>query len=334
MDQDRRLTQGYPEAPGNLVRNYTSSKERVVSLGGGPPLQRERYTRKHYKRRRSGFRRVLTWMLVGILWQLPAYYFLNQQVTQVMFPTGSSTGLTQSQPSTAAFHLTDSRLADPQVSYDDRYVVFQDSSNLEIYDFAQKKIIWQKVPRPDGKILAYQWLPDRESLLLFESGVGANPNLPDQAGVGIYSLDIGASRRASADTTVTTIFSTTGAAASQNEVGERYAASLPSSIQWDTITQVSLSTATNLLYFTTENQGQSHLYEVDVMKDLKVLSWQGEQVAHLAASPDRGAIYYDAMVNNNWQIVAEKAGQRVQVASNPLDKVLGVWNGKLNLGTV
>lgn len=244
----------------------------------------------------------------------------------------SPTGQTQALTKTTVFRLTASQFVDPQVSYDDHYLVFQDGSRLEVYDFNQKKVIWQTVPRRHGKILAYQWLPDREALLLFESGVGANPNRPGQGGVGIYSLEFDAGQNNVLGNS--NGGPVTGAATSQSGVVERYATSLPTTMQWDKITQVSLSTATNLLYFLAEQQGQSYLYEVDVMKNLKVLGLPGEQVAHLAASPSQGALYYDAMDHNRWQIVAEKAGRRVQVASNPLDTVMGIWNGKLYLGTV
>ncbi|KLU63167.1 hypothetical protein CEB3_c04500 [Peptococcaceae bacterium CEB3] len=305
MEQYRRTAASYPESTDTLGRNY-SVQRKSAGLRGRTPLPRE-----HYKRKHTGFRKILVWVVIGLLWQVPLYYFLNRQVAQVMFPSTAGPGLFA--PRKAVFPLPAAQVTDPQVSYNDRYLAFQNNSTLNIYDFQQKKVVWQAAPRPNGKLMAYQWLPDREALLLFESGVGADPNRPGHMGVGIYSVEV---------------------AAGQNGVNERYAATLPPDLQWDKITQVSLSTATNLLFFSAENQGQNRLYEVDVMKNVKVVSWRGEQVAHLAVSPDRGAIYYDALDNHRWQVVAQKAGQRVQVASNPLDKVLGVWNKKLYMGTV
>ncbi|MDR3584795.1 MAG: hypothetical protein P4L59_05660 [Desulfosporosinus sp.] len=54
----------------------------------------------------------------------------------------------------------------------------------------------------------------------------------------------------------------------------------------------------------------------------------------MAVSPTKGTVYYNLKENPNRQTLAENGSTRVQIASNPKDKVLGLWNQKLYLGTV
>ena len=253
-------------------------------------------------------KRVFAWSLVGLIVQLPIYYVLNQQVQHVMNPPSQP----QSVLSQANNYKLDApNIKNPLVSYDDGFLAFHSGSELSIYDFNKQAVIWKS--DQSHKVLAYQWLPDRNALMIFESGTGVNTNLPGKFGVGIHSLDV------------------TG---NQGEVIDRFASPLSLSFQNSLISDVSLSTATNLLYFLVQGQGQSNLYEVDVMKNLKQLNRPGEDVEYLAVSPTQGTIYFNTAGSSNGQTLAQNGKSRVQIASNPLDKVLGLWNRKLYLGTV
>lgn len=251
-------------------------------------------------------RRIIVWSLVGCIIQIPVYYVLNRQVQQVMNPSGLSM-----QTQTNQYTLAASNIKNPLVSFDDHLLAFRSGNELSIYDFTKQSVIWKLDHAKTA--LAYQWLPDRNVLLIFESGIGVNPALPGKSGVGIHSLEV---------------------SANQGEAIDRFASALPSSFQKNQISNISLSTATNLLYFSVQGQNQSNLYEVDVMKNLRRLNRSGEHVEYLAVSPTKGTIYYNLKENPNGQTLAENGATRVQIASNPKDKVLGLWKQKLYLGMV
>ena len=253
-------------------------------------------------------KRIIAWSLVGIILQIPVYYVLDQQVQQVMNPSNLSS---QVQTQTNQYTLDAPNITNPLVSFNDQFLAFRSGDQLSIYDFTKQSVIWKLDQTKNA--LAYQWLPDRNALLIFESGIGVNPALPGRLGVGIHSLEV---------------------SGNQGEAIDRFASPLPLSFQKTQISNISLSTATNLLYFSVQGQNQNNLYEVDVMKNLKRLNRSGEHVEYLAVSPVKGTVYYNLKGNSNGQTLAENGSTRVQIASNPQDKVLGLWNEKLYLGTV
>ncbi|MHB1652171.1 MAG: hypothetical protein ACYCVD_06790 [Desulfitobacteriaceae bacterium] len=257
-------------------------------------------------------RRWLIWTLVGVLWQLPVYYYLNQQVKQVMVPAFQANTSTSSRGN-QRFVVPTANVSNPQISYDDRYLAFWNRSTLEIYDLVQSRQVWRTSSPDNGRIFRYHWLPDRNALMVFESGRGVNPNAPQRQEVAIHSLEIDGS---------------TG------QIADRFASALPNSVAAGTIQQVAVSPATNLLYFSVASAQQYRLYEVDVMKKVRILSRAGEEIRDLAVSQAKGTVYFNAKDGGSWQTLAAKGYRRVQVASNPQDRVLGVWNERLYLGTV
>lgn len=292
---------------GQLKENYADS---VQSLN-----LRYKGKRNSYRpRKRNWLRRIFIWSFISVFWQLPVYYVLNQQVTQILNPnlTNSVNQLKTIVYNKKYFKLT-GNMSTPSVSYDDRYLVYCSGLSLEVYDFNLEKVIWKQTAYPLGQILAYKWLPDRNSLLLFISGIGAAPDKPHLKTLTLHSIEF--------DNT-------------SSQVNDRFAAVLPLTLQTAKITDVSLSPATNLIYFCAERGSRSYLYEVDVMKNVKIMNRSGENIAQLAISPNKGALYFDSSTSRTKQVIALNSKERVQVASNPSDIVLGLWNQKLYLGTV
>lgn len=253
-------------------------------------------------------KRLFAWILISLLWQIPIYYYLNQRVQSVIQPD-LKTNITLLQSNN--FMLSGITVEQPQISSDESLLAFKDGTGIAIYDLAQKKIIWQKT-YPSGKILAYQWLPDRNTLLLFVSGIGVDPSNPSLDAVGIHSVDV----------------------SSTKDIQDRLADSLPSYLRDAHISGIALSTATNLLYFCVQESNRSLLYQIGVMKNLNLLNRSGESIKNLAISPTQGSVYYNSKLDGVEQVVAKNSNTKVQVASNPQDIVLGVWNQKLYLGTV
>jgi len=124
-----------------------------------------------------------------------------------MNPSGLSMQ-TQNQTQTNQYTLAASNIKNPLVSFDDHLLAFRSGNELSIYDFTKQSVIWKLDHAKTA--LAYQWLPDRNVLLIFESGIGVNPALPGKSGVGIHSLEV---------------------SANQGEAIDRFASALPISFQ-------------------------------------------------------------------------------------------------------
>lgn len=301
-----------------MNQSYRQLDKTNIGSVGSSYLQLDGTGSLKKSRKPNWFKTILIWSLISILWQTAGYYFLNQKISEIMNPNLSSSsntvsGLQTTDSKETDFALSYSKISEPSVSYDDRYLVFRSGTSLEMYDFNQRKVIWEESSFPNGRILTYQWLPDRDSLLLFISGTGSDPEKPHIKTLTLHSIEI--------DSTT-------------SQVTDRFAATLPLALQTAQITDVCLSTTTNLLYFCAEQGNRSFLYEVDVMKNVKLLNHAGENIRHLAVSPNTGAVYFNSSTSNTDQIMAFNHSTRVQVASNPHDVVLGLWNQNLYVGTV
>lgn len=265
------------------------------------------------KRIRKRIRMIFIWSLISILWQISFYYILNQKINQVINPDLSNSSPLTSVKKETDFTISSAQVSDPSVSYDDRFLVFRNGASMEIYDFNQQKVIWQQAAYPSGRLLAYKWLPDRDSLIFFVSGIGSDPEKPHSKTLTIHSIELDSST---------------------SQADDRFTAELPYYLENTKITDISLSTVTNLLYFCSEQGNRSFLYELDVMKNVKLLNHSGEDIEHLAVSPNNGALYFNSNTPSTQQIMALNSNSRVQVASNPADVVLGLCNQKVYLGTV
>ncbi|MDR3541431.1 MAG: hypothetical protein P4L69_10770 [Desulfosporosinus sp.] len=274
------------------------------------PVQKNTIIKSKPKSNIRWLKRIIIWTLVGILLQIPVYYVLNQMIQNVMNPTSLAQ---KTSVQGDKFTLAAPNINNPLVSYDDNYLAFRSDRDFLIYNFGQHSVIWKMDQTGSKKVLGYQWLPDRNALLVFEAGLGVNPAQPGRMSVGIHSLEV------------------TG---NPDKIQDSFSLTLPLSFQRSQISDISLSTATNLLYFSVQGQAQSNLYEVDVMKNLKRLNRLGEYVDSLVVSPVKGTVYFNTKGTTTGQTLAVNGNARVQVASNPLDKVLGLWNQKLYLGTV
>lgn len=80
---------------------------------------------------RSWLKTIFVWSFISLLWQIPFYYFFNQQVNQVLNPNlANSQGQTnvfntsKTSNKKTDFTLAASNISNPSVSYDDRYLAY------------------------------------------------------------------------------------------------------------------------------------------------------------------------------------------------------------------
>lgn len=106
---------------------------------------------------------LLVWTLISLFLQFGAYALLNYQIKKLVQPVDSE----PISPELKVI-IPGSGLTNIQISHDLDYLAYLENSSLKIYNLKKKKIVFEK-PSPSETmgVLAYQWLPDRSTLIYF-----------------------------------------------------------------------------------------------------------------------------------------------------------------------
>ena len=109
---------------------------------------------------------LLVWTLLSLFLQLAAYSYLNDRIQKVMQPVASEPTTRQIKTTIPGLGFTN-----VQISYAKDYLAYMENGTLKIFNLTTKKVIFEKKsPSEDDKnlgVLAYQWLPDRSTLIYF-----------------------------------------------------------------------------------------------------------------------------------------------------------------------
>ncbi|MDR3539389.1 MAG: hypothetical protein P4L69_00235 [Desulfosporosinus sp.] len=259
---------------------------------------------------------VLIWTLISLVLQFGAYTFINYKIQKVLQPQPAGSETISQQPKVT---IPGSGLTNIQVSHDLNYLAYLENGTLKIFSLKKKKIIFEKPPslfENDKTMgtLAYQWLPDRCTLIYFyaqkdlkQSGKLQNTEL--------YSLELPSSDK---DFVPDNRF---------NQIITNFPAG-------GKIEELVISTSTNLMYFTVKYGKIERLMEINVMKKVRTLNKWEETIDKMAASDHYGTLYIDSRLGSSQSIIAFESGMRKLISRNPYDKVLGIRTGKVYIGEV
>lgn len=254
---------------------------------------------------------LFVWTSVSLLLQFGAYSLLNYQVEKVMEPQAVS-----SEPITSQLKTTipSSDLENVQISYAKEYLAYLDNGTLRIYNFKKKKVIFESPSANNISlgVLAYQWLPDRNTLLYFYAD--KNSNSGNSQTTELYTLELPSSNE---DTEP------------DNRLNQTVKFPAGGKIE-----ELVVSTSTNLMYFTVKKGSTEQLMEIDVMKNVRTLNKTGESIDNMVASDQHGTLYIDSNVGSTRTVIAFDAGKRKLISRNNYDKILGIRGGKVYLGEV
>ncbi|AGA69351.1 hypothetical protein Desdi_1902 [Desulfitobacterium dichloroeliminans LMG P-21439] len=115
---------------------------------------------------------------------------------------------------------------------------------------------------------------------------------------------------------------------------DRYNRSIDSFPAGGEINQMVVSTFTNLLYLTIEDEGQFELMEIDIMKNVRNLNRAQETLTQLAASDKFGTLYAKSTSGQSERIIALQGWNREIISEDANDIILGNRAGTLYLGHV
>ncbi|WP_434512443.1 hypothetical protein [Desulfitobacterium sp. AusDCA] len=118
------------------------------------------------------------------------------------------------------------------------------------------------------------------------------------------------------------------------EPDDRFNESISSFPAGGQITDMVVSTFTNLIYLTVKTGSNSQLMEIDVMKNVRTLSRSGELITEMAASDKFGTLYIESKTGNSKVIQSLQGTQRQTVSEDNTETILGDRFGTLYLGQI
>jgi len=255
---------------------------------------------------------LLVWTLISLVLQFGAYTFLDSQIQKGMQSVAS-------EPISLQLKVTipGSGLTNIQISHNLDYLAYTENGALKIFNFKQKKVVFATPTPPDNDktmgVLAYQWLPDRSTLIYFFAKKNSRSiNLQKTA---LYSLEFPSCDEDSAP-------------------DNRFHQIIANFPDGGKIEELVVSTSTNLMYFTVKYGAKERLMEIDVMKKVRTLNKWEETIDKMAASDQYGTLYIDSKLGSIQNIIAFESGMRKLISRNAYDKILGIRTGKVYIGEV
>lgn len=100
------------------------------------------------------------------------------------------------------------------------------------------------------------------------------------------------------------------------------------------ITNMVVSTFTNLIYLTIKSGTNLQLMEIDVMKNVRTLNRSGEVITKIVASDKFGTLYIESKTGKTKTIQALDGTSRHNISSDQNETILGNRDGILYLGKV
>lgn len=100
------------------------------------------------------------------------------------------------------------------------------------------------------------------------------------------------------------------------------------------ITDMVVSTFTNLMYLTVRSGINLQLMEIDVMKNVRNLNRSGEVISEIAASDKFGTLYIESKTGKAKTIQALEGSKRQTISDDEKETILGNREGTLYLGKI
>lgn len=211
-------------------------------------------------------------LILTITIQHLAYLFFDWKAGQLLNPT-----LTPDKRFFVKTEADMTQAVDFQLSYNNNYLGLSDKDSFKIIDLYRNSIIFDsnRYFGSSSELLAYRWLPDRNSLLFFLTD-------PGQPGVSLYSLDL------------------------NDHTDHEYRPKLDREFGFaiKDIIQIEMSTYTNNLYMLYEDDlDKRRLIKVDIMKNINWLDLPQEKIHNIAVSNKYGYLFAESSLKGSKRII-------------------------------
>ncbi len=194
------------------------------------------------------------------------------------------------------------------LSHNNKYLGYIQNNELSIIDLTRnERISYNRDYTAETEVLAYKWLPDRNSLVYLAASA-SNETL-------LISLDL--------DTLPV----------SGSEQG--YAARLERALHFsmEEVLGIEMSTYTNNLYILYQDSHRHRqLIKLDLMKNINRLGDPAEEIRTICVSNKFGTVYYASEQGASKKIVAVRDGERSVITQDKQAVLLGCENDTVFLG--
>lgn len=317
-------------------------------------------------------RMIVSWTLVSLMLQIPTYYLFNKQIQKVMTPPEAQAVVRTLKTNIPgnSFENMQVSYAKDYIAYEEDGVLKVYNLEKEKQVFSKAPPNNDK----NLGVLYFQWLPDRNTLIYFyarknpkpvttevvpvtpassntpKSESGLNNNAHTQAKDTIKTEDPQAKPpAASADPApqqrvvtrynnpqITDLYTLELPESSDitTPPDDRFNESIDSFPSGGKITNMVVSTFTNLIYLTIKNGTEQQLMEIDVMKNVRNLGRSGEVITEIIASDKFGTLYIESKTGKSKNIQALEGSKRQTISDDETKTLLGNRDGILYLGRV
>ena len=256
---------------------------------------------------------------------LGALNYLNARISQPAIANVSKATV-----SAKTARLPSTEATDVQLSQDDQYIAYKDKEGLKVYNTKTSKIIFQEDKNQLKDTFFYEWLPDKNILLLISHA--------DNQAIQSSTKTVASSTKTSANKLgVPELYSVdfSGETSSDTTYSVRSECKLSNYPQGGVVQQMSLSTYTNLIYLTVKTGSSEKLLQIDVMRNIADLAHPGEKISRISASDEQGTLYFQFVYNGVAQIVAVKQKTtRQQLFKGSQYVLLGQESNKVMIGVL
>jgi len=251
-------------------------------------------------------KKILIVLVACAVFQAALFFWLDRQADYVLNPHWRTDKVYKLNTDLAEAHSFN-------LSFNNRYLAYLSAGILEVVDLLQNKKIYSSEGSGGPNlgspaVLAYQWLPDRNSLVFILRGI-QQQNVVN----ALYTLDLE---------------NMLSAEAGSVEASLVRALNLP--IQ--EISSIEISTYTNNAYLFYRSDGaRQRLARIDIMKNINSLDREGEEIEAVSVSNKYGKVYVQRKDGGIYML---SGNARELVSDNTADILLGSFEDKVLVARV
>ncbi|HHV65502.1 MAG TPA: hypothetical protein GXX46_10585 [Peptococcaceae bacterium] len=249
-------------------------------------------------------KKVTVFLIVSLVFQLAIFLVLEHFTEQFLNPLFRlNKAYTLNVDLSTAQNIT--------LSFNNRYLAYIAEGTLHVIDLTKNDLVITSKEKPEAhSILAYKWLPDRNSLLYI-----ARTNSTQDSPIGLYSLD----------------FDPLSSNSEQLEPRLERSINFPIS----NITDIQMSTYTNNLFVLYKDESsKSKLLTIDIMKNINRLDDPAELILAMAVSNKFGTLFLESQKGREKKIFAVQGRQKKIITANPKEILLGCQDEFIYIGKV
>ncbi len=293
-------------------------------------------------------RKIMTlaaWGLISVLLQAGFLYYLERQIK------GDAVAGSNPKPVIIQKTITlpQTGVKNLQASFAKDYLAYTDRGGLKVFNVKTSKSVFSENKPPQGEILSYHWLPDRNTLLFVTAKPNPDPKFSAQKKAELQQENLNTPKNLAKEDPKAKASNIAPAPAYNPQLTELYAIDFGDpeedatpdrrlARKLDTfpagaaIESMDVSTYTNLIYLQVKNSTGQMIYEIDVMKNIRTVNRPGEKIIRMSASDKKGTLYLQSVVSGIAQIVAVKHNAREQLLKGSQYLLLGQEDNKVLVG--